>query len=159
MTDMFLISAHILDPFWQLRSSSKWDKRMDINPKDDAFYLTQYQDVFQKYFAYEYSPKHPRLSVTKPAKVSGSNLFPSAKVSGFGRLSFHPYDLSSNNEGYLPPKTMAETLPGRSDCAATYFTARRLYLNSLSEALKNWGQVNPNCKDYHSDPMEIHCRY
>jgi len=34
-------------------------------------------------------------------------------------------------------------------------TAARLYLNSLPEAPKSWGQVNPNRNDYHSDPIEI----
>jgi hypothetical protein len=34
-------------------------------------------------------------------------------------------------------------------------TAARLYLNSPPEAPKNWGQINPNLNDYHSDPMEI----
>jgi hypothetical protein len=30
-----------------------------------------------------------------------------------------------------------------------------LYLNSLAEATKNWGQIDPNLNDYHSDLMEI----
>jgi hypothetical protein len=34
-------------------------------------------------------------------------------------------------------------------------TATRLYFNSPPEAPKNWGQINPNLNDYHSDPMEI----
>jgi len=45
--------------------------------------------------------------------------------------------------------------PGRSDRAALLLTAARLYLNSPPEALKNWGQINPNLNNYHSDPMEI----
>jgi hypothetical protein len=31
----------------------------------------------------------------------------------------------------------------------------RLYLNSLPEAPKNWGQINSNLNDYHSDPVEF----
>jgi len=50
---------------------------------------------------------------------------------------------------------VAETTPGRSDCTARLLTAARLYLNSPPEAPKNWGQINPNLNDYHSDPMEI----
>jgi len=50
---------------------------------------------------------------------------------------------------------VAETTPGRSDCPAHLLTATRLYLNSPPEAPKNWGQINPNLNDYHSDPMEI----
>jgi len=34
-------------------------------------------------------------------------------------------------------------------------TATRLYLNSPPESPQNWGQVNPNVNDYHSDPREI----
>jgi len=39
---MHLISAHILDSFWKLRSFRKWDKGMDINPEDKTSYKTQY---------------------------------------------------------------------------------------------------------------------
>jgi len=53
------------------------------------------------------------------------------------------------------PNNVAETTPGRSDHAARLLTAARLYLNSPPEAPKNWGQINPNLNDYHSDPMEI----
>jgi hypothetical protein len=45
-TGMLLICTHILDPFRKLRSFIKWDKGMDINPKDETSYTTQYQDVF-----------------------------------------------------------------------------------------------------------------
>jgi len=48
-----------------------------------------------------------------------------------------------------------ETTPGRSNRAARLLTTARLYLNSPPEAPKNWGQINPNLNDYHSDPMEI----
>jgi len=34
-------------------------------------------------------------------------------------------------------------------------TAARPYLNLVPESPKNWGQINPNHNDYHSDPMEI----
>jgi len=50
---------------------------------------------------------------------------------------------------------MAKTTPIRSDCAAHLFTAARLYFNSPPEATKNWGQTNPNLKDYHSDLKKI----
>ena len=33
---MLLISAHILDRFWKLRSFRKWDEGMDINPEDSV---------------------------------------------------------------------------------------------------------------------------
>jgi len=50
---------------------------------------------------------------------------------------------------------VAETTPGRSDCASRILTAARLYLNLPPEARKNWGQINPYLNDYHSDPMGI----
>jgi len=53
------------------------------------------------------------------------------------------------------PNDVADTTPGRSDRAARLLTAARLYLNSPPEAPKNWGQINTNLNDYHSDPMEI----
>jgi hypothetical protein len=48
MTGMLLISANFLDPYRKLRSFEKWDKGMDINPEDETFYTTQYQDAFLK---------------------------------------------------------------------------------------------------------------
>jgi hypothetical protein len=63
--------------------------------------------------------------------------------------------LSSNDEDYLMPNNVSEMTLGRSDNAARLLTASRLYLNSLSEAPKNWGQLNPNLGDYHSDQMGI----
>jgi hypothetical protein len=34
-------------------------------------------------------------------------------------------------------------------------TEARLYLTSTPELPLNWGQINPNLNNYHSDPMEI----
>jgi hypothetical protein len=34
-------------------------------------------------------------------------------------------------------------------------TAARLYLNSPPELPHNWGQINPNLDNYHSDPLVI----
>jgi len=33
--------------------------------------------------------------------------------------------------------------------------AARLYFDSPPEFPQNWGQINPNLNDYHSDPMEF----
>jgi len=63
--------------------------------------------------------------------------------------------LSSNDEEYLTPITVAGTTPGQSGRAARLLTARRLYLNSLPDAPKNWGKINPYLNDYNSDQMEI----
>jgi len=46
---MLLISAHILNLFWKLRSYRKWDKGMDLNPEDETSYNTQYQEAFLHY--------------------------------------------------------------------------------------------------------------
>jgi hypothetical protein len=54
----------------------------------------------------------------------------------------------------LTPNNVNETTPRRSDRAVRLLTASRLYLNSLSNATKNWRQINPHLNDYHSDPME-----
>jgi len=64
MTGMLLIPVHILDPFWKLRSFRKWDKGMDINPKDETSYTTPYQVAFLKYVENEHCAKHRYLPVT-----------------------------------------------------------------------------------------------
>jgi len=84
-TGMLLISAHILNPFRKLRSFRKWDKAMDINPEDETSYTTQYLEAFLKYVEKKYCANHRPMSVIKPKNIPGSNLFPSAKASGFGQ--------------------------------------------------------------------------
>jgi len=154
-TNMLLISAHILDPFWKLRPFSNWDKGMDINPEDETSYTTQYHKPFLKYVENEYWAKHRCVPVNKLETVPSSNLVPSAMASGFYQSAFDPYDLSSDEEKYITPNNVAETTPGRSDRAAHLLTATRLYLNSPPEALMNRGQIDPNLNDFHSHPMEI----
>jgi len=87
--------------------------------------------------------------------VPSSNLLPSATASRSYQSSLNPYDLSNNDEEYLTPNNVAETTPGRSNHAARLLTAARLLLNCLPEAPQNWGQMNPNLNDYHSDRIEI----
>jgi len=120
---MFLISAHILDPFRKLRSFRKWEKGMDINPEDETSYTTQYQEAFLKYVENEYCTKHRRVPVNTLETVPSSNLVPSATASGSYQSSFDPCDLSSDDEEYLMPNNVAETTPGRSDHAARLSTA------------------------------------
>jgi len=154
-TGMILMSAHVLDPFRKLRSFRKWDEGMDINPEDETSYTTQYQEAFLKYVENEYCAKHRRMPVNKHVSLLRSNLIPSGTVLASCQSSFDPYDLSSDDAEYLTPNNVAETTAGQSDCAARVLTAARLYLNSPPKAPKNWGQIDPNLKDYHSDPMEI----
>jgi hypothetical protein len=128
---------------------------MDINPEDEISYTTHYQEAFLKYVENEYCAKHQRMPFNKLQSLASSNHISSATASRSYQSSFDPDDLSSDNEEYLMPNTVAETTPGRSDCAARLLTAARLHLNSPPEAPKNWGQSNLNLNDYHSDPMEF----
>jgi len=93
--------------------------------------------------------------VNKHESLLSSNPIPSATASEYCQSFFDPYELSSGDEEYLMPNDVAEMTPGQSDSAAGLLTATRLHLNSLPEAPKNRGQINPNLNDYHSDAMEI----
>jgi len=154
-TGMLLNPAQILDPFRKLRSFTKWDTGMDINPDDEPSYTTQYQVAFLKYVENEYCANDRRAPVNILETVLSSNHVPSATASGSYLSSFDPYDLSSDDEEYLKPNNVPETTPRRSDCALRKLTAARHYFNSQPEAPKHRGQINPNLNDYHSDLMEI----
>jgi len=154
-TGMLLITAHILDPFRKLRSFRNWDNGMDINPDDETSYTTQYQEALLRYVEIEYCPKHRRLPVIKSDNTQNNNPTPFDEASRSGQSSYDPYDLSSDDDKYLMPTNVPETTPGQSDRAAPLLTAARLYLISPPELPQNWGQINPNLNDYHSDPMEI----
>jgi len=95
------------------------------------------------------------MSITKPENVLRSNLFPSVTASGFGQFSVYPYHLSSNDEEYLTPKSVAEITPWQRDPAARWITPERLYSNSPPAVPTNWGEVNPSLDDFHSERMEI----
>jgi len=97
------------------------------------------------------------MSVVEPENVPISNPFISAKASIFGHSSVDAYVLSIDDEEYLKPDSLSEMPPGRNGCAARLSIAARLYFNTPIEAPKNWGQVNPNLNDYHSNPMVISC--
>jgi hypothetical protein len=58
MSSQHLISGHIDDPVWMLRSFRKWDNKMDCNPEDEISYITQNQEFFLAYVANEYCTKH-----------------------------------------------------------------------------------------------------
>jgi len=141
-TGMLLISAHVLDPFQNLRSFRKCDMVMNINPEDETSYSSQYQQAFLKYVEDKYGVKHRWIPVIGPKNLPGSNFLPSPKASGLGQLCFDPYDLSSDDEEYITPKSVADTTPRQSDWKVCILTAARLYMNSLPEAPNNLGQVN-----------------
>jgi hypothetical protein len=93
-----LISAHIVDPPWKLRSFWKWDMWMDITSEHETSYTTQYQEAFLKNVENEYYTKHQRLLVTKPKIIPNRNLVSSGIPSTSGQSSYNPYDLYSNDE-------------------------------------------------------------
>jgi len=95
----------------------------------------------------------------KPEHNPHHNFFSSSKVSGYGQSSFDPYDLSSDDEYYLTPKSMAEMTPRWGDHTAPLLTAARVYSNSPPKSLKNRGQVNPNCNDNYCDRTEIYSTF
>jgi len=76
-------------------------------------------------------------------------------ASGSGQYSSDAYGLSSNDEKYILPRGAAEKTHGRSDRATLLLTSAWLYLNSVPVLTQNWGQINPNPNDYHTDPMQI----
>jgi hypothetical protein len=151
---ILLISADILDPFRKLRSYRKLDKGMDINPEDETFYTTQYQEAFLKYVENEYCAKHRRLPFNKHQCSPRRNIISAATASQSCQSFFDPYDMPSDDEEYLTPNNVAETTPRRRDRAARSLTSASLYLNSPPEAPKTRGRINPNINDDHSDPVD-----
>jgi hypothetical protein len=152
---MLLISAHILDPFRMLRSFRNWDKGIDINPEYETSYTTQSQEAFLEYVENEYYSKHRHVPINKLETVPSSHLVPSATALGSYQTSFDPYDMYSNDEEYLTPNNVAETIPRRSDHAVRILYATWLNFNSPPDAPNNWGQINPNLNDYHYNSTEI----
>jgi hypothetical protein len=128
---------------------------LDINFEDETSYTTKYQETFLEYVEIEYCPKRRHVPVNKLEIVPSSNIVPSETAAGSYQSFFDSYDSSSDDEEYLTPNNVAEETPGRTDRAAHLLTAARIHLNSLHQAPKNWGQINPNLNDYHSDQMEF----
>jgi len=95
------------------------------------------------------------VPVIKHESLRSSNLIPSATASGYCQSPFGPFVLSSDDGEYLTPNNVAETTPGRSNRAARQLTTAGLYFNCPREQPKNWGQIDPNLNNHHSDPMEI----
>jgi len=128
---------------------------MDINPDDETSYTTQYQEAFLKYVENEYCAKHRCVLVNKQESLPSSNLIPSAPASGSCQSSFDPYDSSSDDAEYLISNNVAETTPRLSDCAAHLLTGASLYLNLPPAAPNNWGHIDSNLNDYHSDEGQM----
>lgn len=154
-TSILPIFADIRDPFRMLQSCRKWDKRMDIDPADQAFYTTQYQQPFEKFIEHEYCAKHRRLHIIEPDSLPTNNVFSSAMASWSGQSLYDPYGLSSEDEDCLMRNNVAETMPRWSDRAVRLSTDARLHLNALPELPQIWGQIHPNHTDYNSNAMQI----
>jgi hypothetical protein len=131
---------------------------MYISSVDETSNTRQYFEEFLKLMGKQYYAKYRRLSVNQPESV-GSNNASSTTSSGSDQSSFNPYDLSSNDDEYLMSQNLAEITPGHSYRAACLLAAARLYFNSLPEEPKNWGQINPNCNNYHSNLVGISCTF
>jgi hypothetical protein len=110
----------------------KCNKGIDINPEDKTFYTKQYQEVILKYVENECCAEHRSSPVNTFEAVPSSNLVPSATALGSNQSSFTSYDLSSDDEEYLPPNNVAEMTPGRSGRLVRLLTAVRLYLKFAS---------------------------
>jgi hypothetical protein len=112
---------------------------MDTNPADETSHTTQYQEAVLQYLENEYCAKHRRLLVTMSENTPNNNLSSSAMAFRPGRAPYDPYDLSSDDDEYFMPNTVAKMTRGRSDHAAHLLTSAGLYLNSPPELPLNWG--------------------
>jgi hypothetical protein len=137
ITSRLHMSKHIFDPPRKFPSFRNWGIGTDIHPEDETSYATQYQEPILKYMENEYCAKHRHLPVPKPENIQNNNLIASTMASRSGQSSYDPYDMSSDDEQNLMPNNVAEIPPGRSNPAARFLTATRLYLNSPSELPQN----------------------
>jgi len=95
---MFLISAYNVDLFWKLWSLKKCDKGIDINPEDETFYNTQYQQVLLKYVDNEYFAIHRQFPSMKHETVLRNNLLFSVIASTACQASSEQYHLPITDE-------------------------------------------------------------
>jgi len=68
------VSAHILNPVWKLQLFRKWDKWIDINPVEETFYTTQYQEAILQHMENKYYAKHGCVLLNKSKSVWSNNL-------------------------------------------------------------------------------------
>ena len=154
MMAILLNSKHILDSCRKLQLFRKYDKGIDIHFENETFCMVQYQQAFLKYVENEYCAKNEHLAVIQPETILSKTLFPSTMTSGSATSSSDPYDLSCNDNEYIMPKMVGETIARLTDIAACLVTARRLHFNSPPELHQNWGQINLSLNDYHSGTVE-----
>jgi len=92
MSCLHLISEHIFNSFWKVRSFRKWDKVMTINCGDEPSFTVQYQEAFLKQAEHECCSKHQLMSIVKPKYVEPCNFFPSANASRFALSACDGYN-------------------------------------------------------------------
>jgi hypothetical protein len=112
MTGMLLITAHLLDYFRNLSFLRMWDKGMDINPKEETSYTTQFQEAYLDYVKNEYNAKHLGVPVNKLVPLPSSIVYTSTTPSESYQSLLHAYDFSSDDEDYSTPNNGAELTPG-----------------------------------------------
>ena len=128
---------------------------MDTSREDDISYTTQHQEEFLMYVENKSCARSRCFPIVISESVPSNNHISSIMDCRSGQSSYDPYDLSSKDDEYSRPESVAEMTPGRSNHAERSLTARSLYLNTLAGLPQYWGQVNPNLSDFHSDPKEI----
>jgi len=112
---MLLIWAHILDRYWQLWYFSKWEKRMHINPENDTFYTTQYQEAYLICLENNYCAKYRCWAVIKSETVLSNDLFSFAIASRSCQSSYGPYAYSNDDEENLQSKNLADEMSRLND--------------------------------------------
>jgi len=117
-TGMHLITATILDSFCMLGLFRKWDNWMDIKTQDEGCYSTKYQEAFWKFVENEECAKHRHLPNITPRMIPITSLCSSVMASRSGQSSYDPCDEYSDDAEYKMTTNVAETTPGRSNCAA-----------------------------------------
>jgi len=115
---MLLISDHIFDLFYMLRSRRKWNTGKDIHPEDKTSYTTQFQEAILMCVENEYSAKHRCVLVNKLESIPSSSRIRSTQASRSYQSSFDHYDLSTDDKECLTPTNGAETTRGQSNCVA-----------------------------------------
>ena len=134
MTGVLVISVHILDSFQKSEKYGRWDKGMDINPKDEALYSTQYQEILLMFLENEYCTKHTHVPVLNSNRVLNNILSPSTTASGSIQSFFVPYYVSSDDEEYFTIKDVAERLIDKVIVQHAYWSlARSIWIHWLNQ--------------------------
>jgi len=128
---------------------------MNINAEDETTYTSQYPEAILKWQENEYCAKPEHLCVTKSESIASNNLFSYAIPSRSRQSCSDQQHLFSADNEYLMAKNGAKMTLGRSNHTAHLLTAARSIQTSLPELPQNWGQINLNPNDYHSNRIQL----